>query len=61
MESFLAPLQPSSLRRGKLAMGISPDRRVQMVALDELSALVTHVLENPPASERSESTWHPML
>jgi len=47
MENFLAPLQLSSLRQGKFAMGTSPDRRLQMVALDDLSAFVTHILENP--------------
>ncbi|MGA8274981.1 MAG: NmrA/HSCARG family protein [Thermoplasmata archaeon] len=47
MENFVAPSQLPSLRQGKLAMGISPDRAVQMVALDDLSAFVTHLLENP--------------
>jgi uncharacterized protein YbjT (DUF2867 family) len=38
MENFRAPIQLPSLRQGKLAMAISPDRPVQMVALDDLSA-----------------------
>jgi uncharacterized protein YbjT (DUF2867 family) len=47
MENLLAPYQLPSLRQGKIAAGTSPDRPIQMVALDDLSAFVTTVLENP--------------
>jgi uncharacterized protein YbjT (DUF2867 family) len=47
MENFLGPMQVASLRQGKVALATSADRSVQMVALDDLSAFVTHVLENP--------------
>ncbi len=47
MENFLAPFQLPGLRQGKLGGGTSPDRRIQMVALDDLGAFVTHLLENP--------------
>jgi uncharacterized protein YbjT (DUF2867 family) len=47
MENFLAPFQLPGLRQGKLSGGTSPERRVQMVALEDLGAFVTHLLENP--------------
>ncbi|MGP8077013.1 MAG: NmrA/HSCARG family protein [Thermoplasmata archaeon] len=47
MENFLAPFQMASIRQGKLVQAISPDRPIQMVALDDLSAFVCHVIENP--------------
>lgn len=47
MENFLAPYQLPSLRQGRLAAGVSPGRPIQMVALDDLGAFVTHLLENP--------------
>ncbi len=47
MENFLAPYSLGSLRQGKLTSGTSPDRRVQLVALDDLGAFVAHVLEHP--------------
>ncbi len=47
MENFLAPFQLPSLKQGKLAAGLSPDRPLQMVALEDLGGFVTHILENP--------------
>ncbi|MGA8711245.1 MAG: NmrA/HSCARG family protein [Thermoplasmata archaeon] len=47
MENFLAPFQMASIRQGKFVQAISPNRPVQMVALDDLSAFVCHVIENP--------------
>ncbi|MGA7924184.1 MAG: NmrA/HSCARG family protein [Thermoplasmata archaeon] len=47
MENFRASFQLPSLRQGKLAAGVSPERPVQMVALDDLATFVTHILENP--------------
>jgi len=47
MENLLLPFQLSSLRQGRLVSGTSPDRTVQVVALDDLGAFVTHLLENP--------------
>lgn len=47
MENFLAPFQLPGLRQGKLAMGIAPDRPMHMVALEDLSAFVTLLLEEP--------------
>jgi len=47
MENFIAPFQLGTLRLGKIAAGVSPDRPIQSVALDDLSAFVTHVLEHP--------------
>ncbi|MCI4343869.1 MAG: NmrA/HSCARG family protein [Thermoplasmata archaeon] len=47
MENVRAPYALPALRQGKFATGASRDRAIQMVALDDLSAFVTHVLENP--------------
>jgi uncharacterized protein YbjT (DUF2867 family) len=47
MENFLSPWSLSSLREGKLTAGVSADRSIQMVALDDLGAFVTRLLENP--------------
>jgi uncharacterized protein YbjT (DUF2867 family) len=47
LENFLAPYQLPSLRQGRIASGSAPDRKVQMVALDDLAGFVTHLLENP--------------
>lgn len=47
MENFVSPRQLPALKEGKLTGGTSPGRQVQMVALDDLAAFVTHVLENP--------------
>jgi uncharacterized protein YbjT (DUF2867 family) len=47
MENMRSPFQLPALRQGKLAMGASPGRPIQMVALDDLTAFVTQVLENP--------------
>ncbi|MFY9716833.1 MAG: NmrA/HSCARG family protein [Thermoplasmata archaeon] len=47
MENFVSPLQLPTLRQGKISAAISPDRRIQMVALDDLGRFVTHLLENP--------------
>ena len=47
MENLRAPFQLPMLRQGRLAMGLSPGRPLQMVALDDLGGFVTYVLENP--------------
>jgi uncharacterized protein YbjT (DUF2867 family) len=47
MENLLAPYQLPTLRQGKNASGTTPDRKVQMVALDDLAAFVVQMLENP--------------
>ena len=47
MENILAPFQLPSIKQGKLAMALSPDRRSQMVALDDIGSFVTHLIENP--------------
>ena len=47
MENFLGPLSISSVRQGKLSAGLSADRPVQMVSLEDLGAFVTMLLENP--------------
>jgi uncharacterized protein YbjT (DUF2867 family) len=47
MENFVSPFQLPGLREGRLSGGTSPDRKVQMVALDDLAAFVTVLLENP--------------
>ncbi len=47
MENLLQPFSTSGLKQGTLAAGTSPDRPIQMVALDDLGAFVTHLLENP--------------
>jgi len=47
MENVLAPFQLPGLKQGKLAMGLSPERSLQAVALDDIGAFVTHMLENP--------------
>ena len=52
MENLQAPYQMSSIRQGKFVQAISPTRSVQMVALDDLSAFVGHVIENPSVFNR---------
>jgi len=47
MENLLAPWSITSIRLGKYAQPLSPDRQLQMVALEDLSTFVAHVLENP--------------
>ncbi len=47
MENFLQPFSVSGLKQGTTGAGTSPDRPIQMVALDDLGAFVVHVLENP--------------
>jgi len=47
MENVRAPFQLPVLRQGRFATGASRGRAIQMVALDDLSAFVTHVLESP--------------
>jgi uncharacterized protein YbjT (DUF2867 family) len=47
MENFFAPFSLPALRQGQITGGTSPDRPIQMVALDDLAAYVTHLLENP--------------
>ena len=51
MENLLSPLTRKALEDGKLAAAVSPDRSIQMVALDDLSGFVTHLLENPSRYE----------
>lgn len=46
-ENFIGPFAIAGVRQGRLAGGLSPDRVVQMVALDDLGFFVTHLLENP--------------
>jgi uncharacterized protein YbjT (DUF2867 family) len=47
MENLLAPFSLPGLRQGKIASGIAPGRGVQSVALDDLGAFVTHLIEHP--------------
>jgi uncharacterized protein YbjT (DUF2867 family) len=47
MENVLAPFSLANIQQGKLAAGTSPNRSVQSVALDDLAAFVTHLLEHP--------------
>ena len=47
MENMLAPRSLTALEQGKTASGVSPDRPVQSVALDDLAAFVVLLLENP--------------
>jgi uncharacterized protein YbjT (DUF2867 family) len=47
MENFVSPYSLPGLREGRLGGGTSPDRGVQMVALDNLGALVRHLIEAP--------------
>ena len=56
MENFTFPYQLPGLRQGRLGGGTSPARGVQMVALDDLGAFVTLLLENPTlfAGRRTE-------
>jgi uncharacterized protein YbjT (DUF2867 family) len=47
MENFVSPYSLPGLREGRLGGGTSPDRGVQMVALDDLGAFVRHLIEGP--------------
>ncbi|NMO18177.1 NmrA/HSCARG family protein [Pyxidicoccus fallax] len=47
MENFTSSMFGKGLKAGVLAMGLPPTRGLQMVALDDLSALVVRVLEEP--------------
>ena len=47
MENYLIPFQLASIQQGKLGLALSPDKLLQQVALDDLGAFVTHLLENP--------------
>jgi uncharacterized protein YbjT (DUF2867 family) len=46
-DNYTSPYQLPSIRQGKIAAATSPDRRVQMVAVDNIGAFVTLLLENP--------------
>jgi uncharacterized protein YbjT (DUF2867 family) len=52
MENLQAPFQMVSIRQGKFVQALSPNRPVQSVALDDLSAFVGQVLENPSAFDK---------
>ncbi|MGA8542308.1 MAG: NmrA/HSCARG family protein [Thermoplasmata archaeon] len=47
MENFVARFNLPSIKQGKLMGGTSPDRKVKMVALEDLGAFDSLVLENP--------------
>ncbi|MCI4352143.1 MAG: NmrA/HSCARG family protein [Thermoplasmata archaeon] len=47
MENLVAPFSLPGLRHGELVLGLPPDRSLQMVALEDLGAFDTYVLENP--------------
>ena len=47
MENLVSPFQLPGLRQGRLGGGTSPERSVQMVALDDLGAFAARVLEDP--------------
>ena len=46
-DNYTSPFQLPSIRQGKVAAATSPDRKVQMVAVENLGAFVTLLLENP--------------
>lgn len=47
MENAIFPFSLPSLRQGQLGFGLPPDKPLQVVALDDLGAFDTYVLENP--------------
>lgn len=47
MENVIAPYSLPGLRQGQIGFGLPPDKPLQMVALDDLGAFDTVVLENP--------------
>ncbi|QSQ12390.1 NmrA/HSCARG family protein [Myxococcus landrumensis] len=46
MENFNSPMFEEGLKAGVLALGLPPTRGLQMVAIDDLGALATRVLED---------------
>ena len=55
MENLLAPFQLASIRQGNYLLALSPGRPLQSVALDDLSAFVTYLLESPSQVERKRT------
>jgi uncharacterized protein YbjT (DUF2867 family) len=47
MENVISPFSLPALRQGALGFGMPPDKPVQMIALDDIGAFDTIVLENP--------------
>lgn len=47
MENVTAPFSLPALRQGQLGFGAPPEKPVQMIALEDLGAFDTFVLENP--------------
>lgn len=47
MENIVSPFALPALRQGQLMLGLAPEKPLQMVALDDLGAFDTLVLENP--------------
>jgi uncharacterized protein YbjT (DUF2867 family) len=46
MENVISPFSLPGLRQGGLGFGMPPDKPLQMIALDDLGAFDTHILEN---------------
>ncbi|MFP2933577.1 NmrA/HSCARG family protein [Pyxidicoccus sp. 3LG] len=51
MENLISPMFEKGLRAGVLAMGLSPMRGLQMVALDDLATFTMRVFEEPERYE----------
>jgi uncharacterized protein YbjT (DUF2867 family) len=47
MENVIFPFSLPALRQGAVGFGLPPDRKLQTVALDDLGAFDTFVIENP--------------
>lgn len=47
MDNAVSPFSLPGLQQGQYAAGLPPEKPLQMVAVDDLGAFDTHVLENP--------------
>lgn len=46
MENFSSPRVLSRIKEGKISMAMSPDRKLQMISLEDLASMVVFILEN---------------
>ncbi|MHA2270066.1 MAG: NmrA/HSCARG family protein [Promethearchaeota archaeon] len=46
MDNFLEKWMMSGLRKGKISVAMSSDRKLQMVSLEDLASFIVHVIEN---------------